>query len=161
MPKYKHTKVFTSKLCALLYYVHMKMYIRINCNFPRVIIFHLYILVRFHTQRLFRTSLSVRVSDPGHPVVYSRQFFTNKPGHKIYLCMLVRSKQHNTLLHNPTILHTKTCFVLDSHIHQKISSKTKLSHSSLIHQSSPHTSLSASKKIQTKIQVKTFLFFRL
>ena len=88
---------------SLLYYVHTTKYNIINCNFPQVI-------VLFHTQRRFHTSLSIRVSDSGHPVTYARQFLANKPGHKIYRCILVCSTQHHTLLHNPTIIQRKTFF---------------------------------------------------
>ena len=42
-----------------------------------------------------------------HRVTYARQFFRNKPGHKIYRCMSVRSTQHHTFLHDTKILHTK------------------------------------------------------
>ena len=88
------------KICALLYYVHPTTYNGINCNRPRV-------LIRFHTQRSFHASLSIRVSDSDHPITYDRKFCTNNTGHKIHRWMSVHSTQHHTLLHNPTILHTK------------------------------------------------------
>ena len=76
---------------------------------------HFYILIRFHTQRHFRTSLSVRVSDSGHPVTYDRNVCTNNPGHKIYPCMPERSTRHHTLLHNPTVLQTKKFYTSACH----------------------------------------------
>ena len=140
-----------------------------------------YRLVWFHTKRRFCVSLSVRVSNSGHPVKYSRRFCTNNPGHKIYhcvsacstwhhmllrnpnilhkkkffvpachprkiyRCMSARSTQHHTLLHNTTNLHTKTFFVPSFHLRKNISSDLKVSHYSLIHPRSPHTSSSISK----------------
>ena len=74
-----------------------------------------YRLVRYHTRGRFFSSLSVRVYNSCHPVTYSRQFCRNKLDQKIYRCMSVRSTQHHTLLHNPTILHTKTFFALAYH----------------------------------------------
>ena len=65
------------KVCALLYHVHTTTDTIVNCNWPRV-------LVQLHTQRRFCANQFVRVSNSGHPVTYARQFFTNKPGHKIY-----------------------------------------------------------------------------
>ena len=59
-----------------------------------------------------------KLSDSGHPVTYARIFFTNKPYHKIYRCMLVRSTQHHKLLHTATIIHTKTFFAPDCHPRQ-------------------------------------------
>ena len=79
---------------------------------------HFYRLVQFYTQRRFRASLSVRASDSGHPVTHARQFFRNKFGPKIYRCMSVRSIQHHTLLHNPTILHTNIVFAPACHLWQ-------------------------------------------
>ena len=93
--KCQRTEEFTRTVRALLYYVHANMYNRINCNCPRVI-------------RRFSASLNVRVYDSDHPVTYVRKFCMNKLGHKIYRCMSVRSTKNNTLLHNPTIIHTKT-----------------------------------------------------
>ena len=98
--KYQRTYGFTRKLCALLYYIHTTMYNRINYNRPCV-------LVKFHTRRRFRASLSVRASNSSHLVTYARQFCTNNPGHKIYPWVSVRSTLHHTILHNPTILHTR------------------------------------------------------
>ena len=76
------------------------MHNRINYNRPCV-------LVQFHTRRRFRASLSIRASDSSHLVTYARQFCTNNPGHKIYPWVSVRSTLHHTILHNPTILHTR------------------------------------------------------
>ena len=95
---------------TLLYYVHPTTYNGINWNFPRV-------LVQFHTRRLLCASLSIRVSDSGHPVTYSRQFCTNNTGHKIYCWMSARSTLYHTILHYPTILHTKTIFASACHPH--------------------------------------------
>ena len=47
--------------------------------------------------------------------MYARQFCTNNPSHKIYCCMSERSTRHHTLLHNPTIIHTKTFSVPACH----------------------------------------------
>ena len=69
---------------------------------------HFYRLFRFHSQSHFRASLSVRVFDSGHPVMYVRNVCTNKPGHKIYRWTSARSTRYHTLIHDPTILDTKT-----------------------------------------------------
>ena len=79
------------------------------------------------------------------PFNVRRKKITNKPGHKIYRCMLVSSTRHHTLLHNPKILRTKSFFAPACHPRQKILSKTKLSQSSLLHPRSIHTSPSTSK----------------
>ena len=76
-----------------------------------------YRIVQFNTRRHFRTSISIRVSDSVPPVTYSRPFFRNKPGHKIYRCISVLSIQHHTLLHNPTIIHTNIYFAPPCHPH--------------------------------------------
>ena len=81
---------------------------QINCKCPRVLIIHFYRLIRFCTRRHFYASLSARVSDSGHPIMYTRTFCTNNPGHKIYRYMSARSTQQHTLLHNPTNLHMNT-----------------------------------------------------
>ena len=44
---------------------------------------HFYRLVRYHTQRNVHASLSIRVSDSGHPVKYAIKFCRNKLGQKI------------------------------------------------------------------------------
>ena len=108
MSKCQFTEEFTRKLCALLYYVYSTTYNQINCNCLRVLIVYFYIIIQFHPRRRFWASLSVRVSDSDHPVMYARQFFRNKPGHNIYRCMSVRSTQHHTIIHNLTILHMQT-----------------------------------------------------
>ena len=84
---------------------------------------HLHRLVLFHTQRYFRSRLSVRVSDSGHPAKYAIQLFTNNPSHKIYRCMPSRSTRHYTLPHNLTILHTDLFFAPACHPCNKISSE--------------------------------------
>ena len=86
----------------------MTTYNRINCECLRV---H----VQFHTQRCFRDSLSSRVSDSDHHVTYAKNFCTNKPVHKIYCWISVRSTQQHTLLHNPKIIHAKTFFAPACH----------------------------------------------
>ena len=93
---------------------------------------HFYKLVQFHILIFFRAITYIRVSDSGHPIRYSRQYCTNKPGHKLYHCIPAHSTQHHRILHYPTILHMKTFFVPFYHPRKKISSKSKLSHSSLI-----------------------------
>ena len=140
MSKCQRTEENTRKVCALLYYIHTTTYNRINYNNPCVLAMKFYRLVWFHTRRRFRTSISVRVSDSGHPITQARRFCTKTPGHKIYHCISVCSTLHHTLLHNPTTLHTKTFFAPDFPLCQIILSETKLSHSSLIHTCSPHTS---------------------
>ena len=44
---------------------------------------------------------------------------------KIYHCIKARSTRHHTLVHNPTILHTKTFFAPACHLRQKITSTSK------------------------------------
>ena len=85
--KFQRTDEFTREVCLIIYYVHMTTYNIINCNCPHV-------LVQFHTRKYFRASLSVRISDSGHPVTYVRRFWTKHPCHKIYRCMSVRSTRH-------------------------------------------------------------------
>ena len=116
MPTYRinHEK----HIYALLYYVYTNTYNQINRNCPRVIIMYFCRLVQFHTRRRFRVSLSVRVSDSGHPVTYYRQFCRNKAGRNIYRCMTVHSTRHHTLINNPRVLHTKTFFAAAYHLHQ-------------------------------------------
>ena len=140
----------------------MTAYNIINYKYPCVLIVHFYRLVQFHTQRGFCASIYVKLSNSGHPVMYSRQFCINKPGQKIYLCMSTRSTRHHMLLHNPTILHTKTFFAPACQPRKKISSNTKLSQSSLIHPRSPHTSSSTSKydSNANPSQKFSFSFFR-
>ena len=118
--KCQHTEEFMIKVRVLLYYVHTTTYDQINFNWPRVLIMNFYRLVRFNERRCFCNSLSVRVYDSGQAVTHARKFCTNKPGHKIYRCMSARSTQHHTLLHNPTILHTKTFFVPACHPRKKM-----------------------------------------
>ena len=95
---------------------------------------HFYRLVRFYTCRRLSSSLSVRVSDSGHPVMFVRKCFGNKPGHKIYCCMSIRSIWNHTLLHNPTILHTKKFFAPACHplqIYRCMSARFKRHHTLL------------------------------
>ena len=70
----------------------------------------------------------------------TRQFCTNKPGHKIYRCIPAWFTWHYTRLHNPKILHTKTFFAPACHLGKKISSETKMWQSSIIHPRLPHMS---------------------
>ena len=119
MPKFQCTEEFTRKVCALLYYINMTTHNQINWKCPRVLIVQIYRLVQFHPQRSFCASLSVRVSHSGRPVTYTRQFFANYPGQRIYCCMPTRSTRHHTLLHNPMILHTKTFFAPACHPRKK------------------------------------------
>ena len=76
---------------------------------------------------------------------YARKYCTKIHGHKLNLCMPSGSTLNYTLIHTPTILNTKTFFVPACHPRKKISSKTKLSHSSLIHPRLLHTAWSTSK----------------
>ena len=85
----------------------MTTYIRINLKFLRILIVHFCRLIQFHIQRCFRASLSVQVSNLCQPGNYNRRYFTNKPGHKLYHCMISGSTQYDTILHDTTILHMK------------------------------------------------------
>ena len=98
MYKCQCTYELTWKVRAILYYVHMNTYNIINWNCLRV-------LVRFHTREKFRATLYIKVSDSVYPVTYAKTICTKTPGHKIYQCVSVRSTQHHTILHHPTILH--------------------------------------------------------
>ena len=77
MSKCQRTDEFTRKLCSIIYYVPMNTYNIITCNCLRV-------LVKFHTKISFHASLSIRVSDSGHPVKCARQFLQPIPA-KIYI----------------------------------------------------------------------------
>ena len=148
-----------SKLRALLYYVHATKYNQINCECPRFLTIHFYILVQFHTQNCFSASLPIRVSDSGHPVTYAGKNLQTIPAHKIYRCLSERSTRHHTILNNLTILHTKTFFTPAFHRRKEILSKTKMSQSLLIHPHSPHTSLFTSEyDSNTNSNRKIFLF---
>ena len=106
---------------------------------------HFYRLVKFHIQRCFSASLSVRVSNAGQPVTHARKYCTNKPCHKPYCFILSGSKRRYTLTRNPTILYTQTFSVPVCHLCKKILSKTKISDSSLLQPRELHTSLSTYK----------------
>ena len=150
-----------SKLRVLLYYVHTNTYIQINYNCPSVLIMHLYIIVWFHIQKHFGASLSFMVSDSGHPVTYTREFFMNKPGHRIYCCVSARSTRHHTLLHNTTIIHTKTFLrqpvtrARKYCLRQNWHSLHWYNHSRLTH------NRPFQNRIQTQIWFNTFPFFLL
>ena len=133
------------KVCTLLYFVHRTTYNQINWKLPHVVIMHSYRLVWFHTQGRFCDRISVRVSNSCHPVTYSKNVCTNKPGYKIYCCMSEDSIRNHTVLHNPTIIHTNTFFAPACNLRKKILSKIKLWQSPLIHSRSPKMSLSTSK----------------
>ena len=128
MSKFQRTEYLTREVCALLYYVYTNTYNIINCTCPCV-------LVRFHTRRHFHASLYVRVSDSDHPVMYTRQFCTNDPSHKIYCCMSVCSSRHNMLSHNPTIIHLKTFFAPAYHLRKihLLISRHSTKHHTLLH----------------------------
>ena len=137
----------------------MTTYNQINCKCPRVLVMHFYRLVRFHTQRRFHASLSVRLSYSDHPIMQARDFCTNKPGHKIYFFIPTHSTRHYTLLTNPTILHTKT-FLRHSvtrarkyPLRQNYHSLHLYTHARLTH----HRPLQ--NTIQTQIRVEKFPFF--
>ena len=107
MSKCQPTEECTRKVCALLYYVHVNTYNQIKLKSPRVTIMKFYRLVQFHIQGRFNAIPSIRVYNPGQPVTYARQFYMNKPGHKIYLCMSAGSTRNYILLNNAMIIHTK------------------------------------------------------
>ena len=132
-------------LCALLDYVPITTYIIINWKFLCIPIIHIYKLVQFHISRHFRTSPSVRVSDSGQPVKCSIKYIKNKPYHKIHRCIPARSTFYYTLLHTSMSSHTKKNFMPACHLHDKISPKTKMSHSPLLYTHTLHTSSSTSK----------------
>ena len=112
---------------------------------PRILIMHFYRLVWFHIQRRFCASLYIRVSNSGEPVTYTRQFCTNKPGHKLHRYMPAGSTIQYILLNNNTIIHWKKTFASACHLRKKISLKKKLSHSSLKLPHLLHKSWSTSK----------------
>ena len=66
-------------LPALLYYVNMNTHNEINCKHLQVIIVHFYGLTRFHIWRCFSASLSIMVSDSGHPVTYTWKYLQTWP----------------------------------------------------------------------------------
>ena len=158
------------KVHTLPYYVHTTMYNKINRNF-------MWVLVRFYTQICFHANQSVRVSDYGHPVMYARQFCTNKPGQKIYRWILIRSPQNHTLLHNHTIFHMKKLFAPAYHpckiyrcmIAHSIRHHTLLHNSIILHMKTFFTPActctrkyrSLQNTIQKQTQVVTFSFFLL
>ena len=152
--KCQRTEESTRKLRALLYYVHMNKHNWINWKLLRVLNTNFYRLVWFHIQRHFSASLSVRVSNSGHPVKHVRHYCTNKPNHKLHHCMIEVSTQHYKILHNPTILHMKTFFAPDCHLCKKTSPLTKLLHSSLLHPCALHTPLSTSKYYSNIYSIK-------
>ena len=159
MSKFQCTEEFTRKLHALLYYIHMTKYKQINSKCPRVLVIHFYRLIWFHTQKRFRASLSVRVSDSVQPVTPARECFTNNTGHKIYQYVPARSTRHYMRLHNSTIIHTKIFFEPACHPRNKILYKEKLSQSSLIHSHLPHMSSSTSKyNSNTNLSRNIYLF---
>ena len=80
---------------------------RINYKFPRVIVMQFYRLLRFNIQKVFCNILSVMVYDSVQPVMYTRKFCKNNPGHKIYGCIPAGFTWHFILLHITTILRTK------------------------------------------------------
>ena len=126
-------------------YVHINTHNQISCKYLRIFIMHFYIPVGFHIQRYFHSSLFVRVYDSGHPVIYAWKYFTNNPGRKLYPCMTAGSTRHQRIIQNPIIVHTKILFAPAYHPRNKILSKTKLSHSSLLQPRAIHTSFYTSK----------------
>ena len=64
-----------------------------------------------------------------------KKFCTDKPGQKIYRCMSLCSTQHHTLLHNPTIIHTKKCFApaCNSRKIYRCTSELPTQHHTLLH----------------------------
>ena len=57
----------------------------------------------------------------------------NKPWQKLHHCVPERLTCHYTFLHYPKILYMKTLFKPACHMHKKISSDAKPSHSLLLH----------------------------
>ena len=118
-------------------YLQILTYRRIHEISMRVPILHLYDYVKFNQLQLparshhaliqTRTILHTKIflSQPIYQGILFRSpcnlrhtISRNKPGHKIYHFMSVRSTQHHKLLHNPRILHTKIVFLPACHLHQ-------------------------------------------
>ena len=174
MSKCQLTEEFTRKVRALLYYVYTTTYNWINIKWPCIFIVKFYRIIQFPKQRRFGASLYFRVSYSVHPVTYTIQLFRNKPSHKLYRCMSVRSTQHHTLLHNLTIIHTKTFFSPACHpcqIYQYMSAHSTRHHTFLHNPMVLHTKKFSRQTFtrarnyrplqntfQTHIRVGTFTF---
>ena len=128
------------KVRVLLYYVPTTTNNKINWKHPRFPIMHCYKLVRLHIQRNFRARLCIRVSNWVQPVKYARKYLTNNPCHKLYHYIPELPTRYYTLLHNPTVVHTKKLFPPACHPRKRISSKKKLSHPSILHPCMLHMS---------------------
>ena len=76
--------------------------------------------------------------------MYTRQYFTDKPVHKLYRWIPEGSLWHHTLIHTRIIIHMETFFTSACDPRKKILSETNLSHSSLLHPRALHTSSSTS-----------------
>ena len=85
MSRCQRTKEFRIIIRAILYYVNMTTYNRINWKCPRILIMHFYWLILFHIQICFCARLYLRVTVSSHPVTYSRQFCSKNPVKNISL----------------------------------------------------------------------------
>ena len=130
---------------ARSYIAFKLLHIQINRKRPRITIIHFYKLAGLHIRRHFFASLSIQVSYSGQPVKCTRKYCTKNPCHKIYQCIPELPTSHYKLRHTTTIIHTKTLFLPACHLLQKISFKTKLSHSPLIHPCTLYTPPPTSK----------------
>ena len=84
------------------------------------------------TYRYFFNRLSIKVSYSVQHVKCARKYCINKPCHKLHHYISACSTCHHTLLHNPTILNTKTFFAIACQMNHKILYKTNMSHSTLV-----------------------------
>ena len=131
--KFQRTKESTRATCTILDSVNMPTNNLIIGKHLQIPIIHFNILIRLHIQRHVCTSLTVSVSNSGQPVKCASKYHTKKPWNKIHCWIPAQSTHNYILLHTPTIIHTKKRFALAYHLHKKIPSTTKLSHSALLH----------------------------
>ena len=110
----------------------------------RVLTMHFYRIVQFHTQGRFCASLSVRVSDSVHPLMYSRKKLQTNLVTK-YTALCQHSPQDITHFYIVLQFYIRGNFALACCPRKKMLSEIKLSQPSLIHPLSPHMPLSTSK----------------
>ena len=131
---------------------------RINGKLPCVPVLHFYILILFYIKRRSCANLYVRVSNLSQPFKCSRRYCNNKPCQKLRHWIIAHSTHHHKILHATKILNTSTLFVPSSHLRKKIFSKTKLSHSILLHPRMLHTSSFTSKYDSKITSIKWYYF---
>ena len=130
--KWQCTTESTRNDRALLDYVHMNMYNWIIRKRLRVPIIRFHIILWFHIQRRFRSCLTFRLPNLGQPTTCTRKYHMNKTCQKIHHWIPARPKCHYKFLHNHMILHTNQLLAPYYHLQKKISSETKMSHSTLL-----------------------------